>query len=233
MVEGPRAIADAIATGATPTVLLVRDGDDQLLVEVRATAAMPVRRVAPSLFKQVVDTVTPQGIVAEFPFPVPATATDGPPLLLVLDGVRDPGNLGTLIRAAAGAGVTQMVVTAGSADPYQPKAVRAAVGAHFRVPIGISPSDELVATLMGIPARIVADAGATVAFDEVDWTGAAALIVGSEHAGVSDAARSIATQSVAIPLARGVESLNAGVAGSIMLFEAARQRRKGRGDEEC
>ncbi len=223
VVEGRLAVTDALATGAVPRLVLIRDDTPE------AIAALPpdvrYRRVAAQVFDRLSDVVTPQGVLAVFPFPdvpVPPVAT---PLFLILDRVRDPGNLGTLLRAAAGAGVDAVFLSAESVDPFNPKVVRAGMGAHFRVPI--RPLDEAarIEIIARCPVRVVATAEAPTAYDMVDWRQPAALIIGSVAAGVGEAGRELATTSAAIPLAAGVESLNAGVAGAVILFEAARQRR--------
>ncbi len=222
VVEGRLAVTDALTTGAVPRLVLVCDDTPE------ATAALPpdlrYRRVAPALFDRLSDVVTPQGVLAVFPFPdvpVPSVAT---PLFLILDRVRDPGNLGTLLRAAAGAGVDAVYLSAESVDPFNPKVVRAGMGAHFRLPI--RPLDEARADIVArCPVRVVATAEAATTYDMVDWRQPAALIIGSEASGIGEAGRELATMSAAIPLAAGIESLNAGVAGAVILFEAARQRR--------
>ena len=229
VVEGRRAVADALAAGAAPRILLLREGDEAAFPDADAIPAARRRVVAPRLFDALADTVTPQGVLAVFPFPEPdpPTPPGAPPLALVLDRIRDPGNLGTLLRAAAGAGVAA-VYLAGAVDPFNPKVVRAGMGAHFRVPLrplDAAATADLTATF---PLRVAAAAAAAAAYDAVDWRQPAALIVGSEAEGVGPEVAALATTAAAIPLAPGVESLNAAVAGAVILFEAARQRRVGR-----
>lgn len=223
VVEGRLAVTDALATGAVPRLVLVREDAPEAITAL--PPGLPFRRVAPKVLDRLSDVVTPQGVLAVFPFPdlpIPSTPT---PLFLILDRVRDPGNLGTLLRAAAGAGVDAVFLSAESVDPFNPKVVRAGMGAHFRVPI--RPLDEAARAeiIARCPLRVVATAEAELPYDMVDWRQPAALIIGSEAAGVGEAGRDLATASAAIPLAGGVESLNAGVAGAVILFEAARQRR--------
>ena len=228
LVEGPRAVADALATGARPTLVLLReDAAFDLAPTPSHDAHAPLRRVAPALFDALADTVTPQGVLAVFPFPDVPQTKPGAPLFLVLDRLRDPGNVGTLLRTAAGAGVTAVYLTPQSVDPYNPKTVRAAMGAHFRLPIRDLAAIETERLVDTCPLRVVADASSTLPYDALDWTQPALLVVGSEADGPSDDTRRLATNVASIPLAAGVESLNAAVAGSIILFEAARQRRRG------
>ena len=224
VVEGRLAVTDALATGAIPRLILVRDDDS------RAAAALPpelrYRLVAAKLFDRLSDVVTPQGVLAVFPIPeLPLPATDRP-LFLVLDRMRDPGNLGTLLRAAAGAGVDAVFLSPESVDPYNPKVVRAGMGVHFRLPLRTLDDQARAEIEARCPVRVVASGGAATPYDQIDWRQPAALIIGSEAAGVGDDGLALGTETAAIPLAAGVESLNAGVAGAVILFEASRQRRR-------
>jgi len=229
VVEGPRGVADAFAAGANPTLLVVREGTTFDLPENPDRSRRAPRRlvVAGPLFDVLADTVSPQGVLAVFPFPdVPATPASAP-LHLVLDRLRDPGNVGTLLRTAAGAGVTAVHLSPESVDPFNPKTVRAAMGAHFRLPIRPLADEDIDNLRETCPLRVVADAAGSLPYDALDWTQPAVLILGSEAHGASNTTRHFATQTVGIPLASGVESLNAAVAGAVILFEAARQRRRG------
>jgi TrmH family RNA methyltransferase len=169
--------------------------------------------------------MTPQGIAVVTPLPrLPLPAA--PTLTLVLDQVRDPGNAGTLLRSAEAAGASLVLFTPNTVDPYNDKVVRAGMGAHFRLPLqAYSSWAEIDALLAPTPQRYLADAHAGLAYDQVDWRKPAALIISGETAGASPEARRTA-QPIAIPMHSRVESLNAAVAGAVILFEAARQRRQ-------
>jgi TrmH family RNA methyltransferase len=171
------------------------------------------------------ETVTPQGIVAICPLPEgPAPASLGP-LLLVLDGVRDPGNLGTILRAAEASGVVRVVALVGCVDPYSPKVVRSGMGAHFHLQVATPPDWQGVEQLArGRPVWLAAMRKG-VYYDQVDWRQDSALVVGGEATGASGEASRLATGSVTIPMAGRAESLNAAMAASVLVFEAARQRR--------
>ncbi|HUP26853.1 MAG TPA: RNA methyltransferase, partial [Chloroflexia bacterium] len=178
------------------------------------------------------DTVHPQGIVASFPIQDPAitTSSEGRALCLICDRVQDPGNLGTILRSAEAAGATGVWLSEGCADVHNPKVVRAAMGAHFRLPIFSEAKwDSLATELAGRSVELTrvfaTEAGADDWYDQVDWAGPAALIVSNEAHGLSDQARNMAGNLISIPMVGGAESLNAAVAASIVLFEAARQRR--------
>ncbi|MBW3631804.1 MAG: RNA methyltransferase [Chloroflexi bacterium] len=228
VVEGVRAVRDALESGATPRLVLLRQGeeDQDSWPEIAHSAGAPARVVAARLFDRLSDVQTPQGILAVFPFPsFPPTHEDPAPLVLVLDRLRDPGNLGTLLRAAAGAGVNAVYLSPESVDPWNPKVVRAGMGAHFRIPLLPLDAETLNSLRERLPRRVIASATATRPYDAVDWSGPAALVIGGEAEGVSPEMESWGTEEVGIPLAHDVESLNAAVAGAVILFEAARQRR--------
>src|SRR5262249_42024902 len=141
------------------------------------------------------------------------------------DRVRDPGNAGTILRSADASGVAPTVAFVGSVDAYAPKVVRAAMGAHFRLTILDDVSwDRLLPRLKGRP-RVLATASGGIRYDELDWTRDTVLVVGGEAEGAGAEADSLATDRVTIPMAGPTESLNAAMAGTILLFEAARQRR--------
>lgn len=224
VVEGTRAVHDVLAAGIEPEAIVLRH---DTAFELPAGLHTPIRRVQGDVFDTLTDVAHPQGVLAVIPMLPPAhlpeIATN--PLVVLLDGVRDPGNMGTLFRSAAGAGVDHLIIGPESVDPYHPKAVRAAMGAHLRIPFSVAQSAEIEAYLRDFPLVALAEAGGNALYDSVRWQEASALIVGGEAFGPSSASRSVATESVSIPLANGVESLNAGVAGSLIMFEAARQRR--------
>ena len=197
------------------------------------------------VFASAVDTRSPQGVAALLVPPVwkmedacpPSVAGGKAPLLLIAAGVQDPGNLGTLIRSAEAFGATGVLTTAGTVDEWNQKAVRASAGSVFRVPV----VEAGVAELMGLKARgvrmfaavaaesesnsIAAGAGGVaVSAADADLAGACALMIGNEGAGLGAELLSLADARVSIPMPGRVESLNAAVAGSLLLYEAARQR---------
>ncbi len=226
IVEGVRAVNDVLATGMSPASLYLREDVDPLAVP-DLPDDVPVRHVTRQVFDVLTDTAHPQGVLAVVPMldeaELPDVATH--PLVMILDGVRDPGNMGTLIRSAAGAGVDHVVIGPECVDVYHPRAVRAAMGAHFRIPFSHLAWDDLAPYLANFDVVGVADAHGETEYDIVGWTSSAAMIVGGEAFGPSSRAYDSATLRVSIPLSNGVESLNAGVAGSLLAFEAARQRR--------
>jgi RNA methyltransferase, TrmH family len=192
----------------------------------RLVAALPdevdLVAVPDEIMAAMSDTVTPQGVLAVLPIPRLAPA-GRPRLVLVPDQVRDPGNLGTILRTSWAAGVTQVLLPAGSVDHTNPKVVRAGMGAHFHLPI-VATNWEAIWDVIGEADVWLAEAGEGRLYDVVDWRGEVALIIGGEATGASAGARGRGA-CVQIPMARGVESLNAAIAAGILLFEAARQRR--------
>jgi TrmH family RNA methyltransferase len=165
-------------------------------------------------------TQTPQGVLVVLPFPV---LQSRPGMILILDGLRDPGNLGTILRSAEAAGVGQVILTPGTVDLYNPKVVRAAMGAHFRLPAETLDWPVIADRVAGRSVWLAETEG-QVGYDAVDWTKPSVLIVGGEAAGATEAAAALSTGQVSIPMSPGVESLNAAMATTVILFEAARQR---------
>lgn len=224
VVEGRRAVEDALDAGATPSLLLARE--DQAEAPLAGVpAGVSTRVLAQRLFDGLSDVVAPSGVLAVFPFPRLDEPADGAPLILVLDKLRDPGNAGTLLRTAAAAGATAVYVGPESVDPFNPKCVRAAMGAHFRIPLRWFTPETLGLLQATIPLRVAAAGDARTSYDAINWNQPALVIIGSEADGISPEMMAFANQQIAIPIAAGVESLNAAVAGAVILFEAARQRR--------
>ena len=233
LVEGHRLVLDALDAGITPQYVVVHDGalaQNDLEAALRKLGPERVLRAPESLVNEISDTETPQGVLAVLPH-APRPLPEKPSLVLVCDEVRDPGNLGTLLRSAAGAGVGACLLTPGCCDPWGLKALRAGMGAQWRLPTHqLDGWDDVSMCLRGWNCRtFAADAGGTLNHYDVDWRGASALVVGSEAHGLSDAVRNDPSVSLCgIPMggdgSDGVESLNAAVAGSVILFEAQRQR---------
>lgn len=220
--EGLRLIRDAVAAGQRPDYILF-DPEALELAELHAPERLCIP-ATPDVIRFVSVTETPQGAVGVFPIqppPLPSLLTR----ILVLDAIADPGNLGTMLRTAAAAGVDAVLLTPGCADAYNPKALRAGMGAHFRVPVLETPWPRLEVALRGLHIRL-ADMSGDASYDRADWTRPWALIIGSEAHGASLQAEELAAERVYIPMAERTESLNAAVACGVLLFEAARQRRK-------
>ena len=191
-------------------------------VERLRSRGVEVEEVSESLMKSLSETESPQGILAvltETRLPIP----DSLNFILIPDQIRDPGNLGTLLRSAAATDVQAVFLPPETSDVFAPKVVRAGMGAHFRVPIREMGWDEIEAQIKGLRV-LIADMNGTSCW-KTDLHQPLALIVGGEAEGASEAARKLATQKISIPMDGNVESLNAGVAGSVLMFEVVRQRR--------
>jgi TrmH family RNA methyltransferase len=228
VVEGFRAVDEAVNANVALQTVLVRDDIPQAKIDDRLRR-FPLRVATDDAFRAASDLEVPQGILAIVPMPEADqfdTWHAKTSLALIADGIRDPGNLGTLLRSSSGAGVDYVVMADETVDPYNPKVVRSAMGAHFQLPIYQAHADRLNAVLAGVEQVIVADELADLAYDDVDFNVSTAIVVGGEAFGPLGSLNHSNVIAVRIPLARNVESLNAGVAGSLLLFEAARQRRR-------
>jgi len=178
--------------------------------------------VANNLMQSVSKTDTSQGILAVLDhsqLPIPQALS----FALILDQIRDPGNLGTLLRTAAAAGVQAVFLPPETTEAFAPKVVRAGMGAHFRIPIHPLTWDEIRTTTQGLKIHL-ADMEGAISCWQADFRSPLALIVGGEADGASQPARELATSQVSIPMPGKTESLNAAVAGAILMFEVVRQR---------
>lgn len=229
LVEGVRLLADAWQSGMRPEVVFYAPemlGSDEgiALLSGLQEADCACFGCAPAVFASLAETVTPQGIAAILPLPE-LPLPPRPTLILVLDGIGDPGNAGTLMRSAEAAGADAVIAGPGTVDLFSDKVVRAGMGAHFRVPMRRCAGwDEVTALLPAEMGWYVADAHAHAAYESVDWRQPSAIVVGNEAHGPSPQASAHST-AIKIPMVGSAESLNAAVAGSVILFEAARRRR--------
>jgi TrmH family RNA methyltransferase len=147
------------------------------------------------------------------------------PLLLVVDGVEKPGNLGAMLRTADAAGVSGVILSGAGTDAWNPNVIRASRGAVFSVPLAIAAPDEAIAWLRVHEAAIVAaDPGGSPPYFDSDLAGSVAIVVGAEDQGLSGAWRAAASSMVGIPMTGRVNSLNVATAAALLLFEAVRQR---------
>lgn len=216
LVEGVKLIRDALDAGFRPRRVFVapdvverRPGGRELLAVLDPAATA---EATPQVIEWLADTENSQGVVAVFE---KRDVRSGPGhVVLVLDGLQDPGNVGTILRSAVACGLVTTVVVRGGADPFGPKAVRASSGAVFRVRLGDLPSERPI---------WLADMAGELRYDRVDWRTPCTLVVGSEASGASDEMKARLAGRISIPLRGPVESLNAAMAASILLFEAARQ----------
>lgn len=184
--------------------------------------AAPATLVSDDVMAAMSDTETPSGVLVQAPM-LDLQPPEQGSLYLLLDGVANPGNLGTMLRTSVAAGVDAVLLGPDCVDPYNPKVVRGGMGAHLRLPI-LQLDWPAMAQVVAHTSVWLAEAGASTRYTDVDWTWPATLVVGNEARGPSAAARALVSDSIRIPMAAETESLNAAVAAAIILFEAARQR---------
>ena len=191
--------------------------------------------VADSLFKKMADTQTPQGILCVVKQPeyrLEEILKQDRPLLMILENLQDPGNLGTIIRTGEGAGVTGVIMTAKTVDIFNPKVIRATMGSVFRVPfLYVEDMEDTLKKLMekGIRTYAAHLAGREY-YDSFSFTGGTAFLIGNEGNGLEKKTADLADSYLKIPMEGKVESLNAAIAASLLMYEAQRQRRNGK---EC
>jgi TrmH family RNA methyltransferase len=178
--------------------------------------------VSNQIMAAISDTQTPPGVLAALPIqPIPLPPS--PTLILILDELTNPGNLGTILRTAGAAGVDGVFLGPGCVDAYNPKVVRGAMGAHLRLPI--QEADwQMITELADKMAIYLAAIDGELPYTAVSWDEPAALIIGGEASGAGMKAHQLAEKTIAIPMHAETESLNAAVATAVILFEAARQR---------
>src|SRR5213080_2280804 len=237
LIEGVRLVEEALAAGvpfkgALVAPDLARTARGTALVAELQGHAVGVEEVGARVLAQLADTETPQGIIAVIE-PRRWTASDFAPgpgaVALVIDGVQDPGNVGTLIRTAHALGAAGTVVLRGTADPTSPKALRAAMGATFRHLVVSLDDAGFIAWARKHAVTLWAAAADGTPLHRALGTGSGnggpiAVIVGNEGAGIRPQLNAVAAQRVAIPLAQGAESLNVAVAAGILLYEVTRGR---------
>ena len=226
VVEGVRLVEEAVNAGWKFQFALYSDGlserGNHVLDRLKANK-IEADDVSGDLLQKLSDTEAPQGILAvlefiNFPFPNLMN------FVLIPDQIRDPGNLGTLLRSAAAAGVQAVLLPPETTDAFAPKVLRAGMGAHFRLPIHSMTWEEIEQMSNSANLQMyIADMDGTSCW-ETDLRKPLALVIGGEAEGASDEARRLVTQKISIPMAGNVESLNAGVAGSVLMFEVVRQR---------
>jgi TrmH family RNA methyltransferase len=226
LLDGEHLLAAYLDAGGQPhTLMRAASFDaDRLAPFARRCPQTKVIVLPDALFAELAPVATPTGVLAEAAWLNPP-ALNARPLVIVLEDIQDPGNLGAMLRTGAAAGATLAVLSRGCHDPWSPKALRGGQGAQFVLPMQMGA--DLVAWLQGFAGRSIALALAEDSnFYANDLRGPIALIAGNEGAGLSDAVCGAATLRASIPMAGRVESLNASAALAVAVFEAVRQRRQ-------
>jgi TrmH family RNA methyltransferase len=234
--EGEHLLVEALRGGLRLRSVFIRTDPDhrslRRLEHLNLPATVPIVSLNPAVFASAVETESPQGIAAlvETPRFSLAEVLSGPnPLVLIAAALQDPGNFGTLVRSAEAFGATGVIALPGTVSIWNSKALRASAGSAFRVPVISEKSGPAFAALAERNIPILAAVPASSGVDALPCTranlaGPAAILIGNEGAGISADLLDRATGRIAIPAPGPVESLNAAVAASILLYEAARQR---------
>lgn len=219
--EGPKLLEEALKWGIEPETVVAAPGVSLPVLKAARMVETPA-----DVLKSLADTETPQGVV--FTCPMPDTALPdklSPGRYLVLDGVQDPGNVGTIWRTADAFGADGLILLGGCADPFNPKTVRAAMGAAFRLPVWEAGPDTLMERLgeAGIPLYATALRDDTVELGRISLD-RCAVVIGSEGKGVSESVLEQCMQTIKIPMEHTCESLNAAMAAGVVLWEMYREQ---------
>ncbi len=229
VIEGVRLAEEALGSGWPARIVFYTgqlDERGKAAVDGFSAQGVAVEQLSDTVMKSISQTQNPQGILAvlaQKTLPIPSS----PDFLLILDGLRDPGNLGTVLRTAAAAATQAVLLAPGCADPWSPKVVRSAMGAHFHLPLITQSWQEIRWTLKSLSGNLtvyLADAVAGNPHTRVDFRSPLGLIVGGEAAGAGRESTMLADERVHIHMPGGSESLNAAIATGILLFEVVRQR---------
>jgi RNA methyltransferase, TrmH family len=228
--EGVRLVEDAVSAGWPMDFILydltLSERGQALLNTLDAQSTTEIFEISPALMAEISDTETPQGILGVMKNATLSLPTN-PSFVIVADQVRDPGNLGTILRTAEAAGADAILLTPGTVDAFSPKVVRAGMGAHFHLPIVHLPWHEIHAYLTGLPI-FLAEADQGIPLWDADFRQPCALLIGGEAFGASPLGEDTATHSITIPILGRAESLNAAVAAGILMAEVIRQRHQGK-----
>jgi TrmH family RNA methyltransferase len=226
VVEGVRLAEEALTAGYRPTLVLY-SGElserGRVVLQGFSNIGADLEEVSPALLDGLSATETSQGLLAVCPLlelPLPEQLD----FVLIADQVRDPGNLGTLLRTAAAAGVQAVLLAPGTTDPFAPKVLRAGMGAHFRIPLRSLSWEEIVRLCKPALRIYLAEASAGTPCWQLNLCHPLALVVGGEAEGATPEAQRVVDAWVTIPMPGKSESLNAAIAASILMFEIVRQR---------
>jgi TrmH family RNA methyltransferase len=230
-IEGPHLLEEALRAGLRVAAVFATAQTVDLLRAMGVPEDTEILVLDRELLAPELDTETPQPLAALVEMPdwtwahVLRSPGASDPLVIVLAGLQDPGNLGTILRSAEAFKATGIVCLPGTVSPWNPKAVRASAGSIFRVPMIAASREECFAELREAGVRVVAtDVRSAAPAEEVNLTGPVALVIGNEGNGVPAEVMERADARITIPCPGPVESLNAAVATSVLLYEASRQR---------
>lgn len=227
-IEGPNLLAEALRAGLSIVSVFAAQCSERLLDSLALPQQTEVLLVPRGLLDQALTTESPQPIAALVAPPAwswPSLLDSPSRLLLLLAGLQDPGNLGAVLRSAEAFGISGVVCLPGTVSPWNPKALRASAGSAFRVPLLAASADDCFPRLRSASLRIFATTARNGRSASLaDLAGPAALLIGNEGNGLPPEIAAHADAALTIPCPGPVESLNAAVAASILLYEASRQR---------
>ena len=238
VVEGPRMVAEAPVDSLKAVYVSENYANNEENAKVlnvlqnKCTQANAIYEiVADNVFKSVSDTQTPQGIMAVVAMPdysLEELLAGEKTQLLILESIQDPGNLGTMVRTGEGAGVTGIIMNKTTVDLFNPKTIRSTMGSIYRVPFYVT--EDLAGTMKDLQAQGISLYAAHLkgehSYDEEDYTKACGFLIGNEGNGLSDEIANLADTYIKIPMEGQVESLNAAISATLLMYEANRQRRK-------
>lgn len=231
--EGLRLVEDIAKTGMIQELyytdkLLTTTRGEQLLSALQAEG-IAAYKCAQSVFSEICSTDSDQGVLAVVRQPQPVTDWRDhlhKGVVLVIDQLQDPGNLGTIMRTALGAGIDGVWLIDGTVDPFNPKVVRASMGAVQSLPIAYMTAQECYEQCQKLGLTLVgADVRGALPYYQCDFTTPCALVIGNEANGIQPALLEKCQQRVCIPIVNGVESLNAAIAAAVLIYEVVRQHR--------
>jgi RNA methyltransferase, TrmH family len=230
-IEGPKMLEEALRAGLRVATVFVAQGSERILRTIRLPRETEILEVSRAILDSALATETPQPLAAlvapfDWVWRDLLEPRDGRlPLLLVLDGIQDPGNVGTILRSAEAFGASGIVSLPGTVSAWNPKAVRASAGSVFRVPLVTESEKICLERLREAGMRVLATTvrGAQPA-DRVDLAQPVALVFGNEGRGLSGDVIAKSDAAITIPCPGPVESLNAAMAATVLLYEASRQR---------
>ena len=232
--EGIRSVGQALDSKAPVSEVIYSKrvyglGSGRELMDRVFKAGINIVEVSESLFKFICDTESPQHIMAVIDIKEcdrEEVMDVKEPLFVIVDGIQDPGNLGTIIRTADGAGASAVLLLKGTTDPYSPKVVRSTMGSNYSIPVFRErDAGELFDALNKKGIRLIASSPESgTPYWNADFTGSIGIIIGNEANGISEQVLEYSDQSVALPMPGRAESLNAAVACGVLLYKALEQR---------
>ncbi|MBQ3054310.1 MAG: RNA methyltransferase [Clostridia bacterium] len=227
LLEGERPVTDAVNMGIIPVKIIITENYKGKAVQ--GDCLYITEKVGEYLS----DTITPQGIMAEMKIPeynAEDISPENSPFLVYSDGVSDPGNLGTIVRSLTGAGANGLILSKGSVDLYNPKTVRSTMSAIFSLPIYRTKTAEVLNILKIKGYKIIGTRMEDAEnYTDTDLTSPSVFVMGNEAKGISDEVMAVCDSFISIPLVGNIESLNVGVATSLVAYEVLRQKNNKKG----